>query len=69
MTAVVTGILFILSIFIAPLVLGLFTPSVTAAALIIVGVLMVNQLREVNWKSTVVGASVFMTVIMMILSY
>lgn len=69
LAAVVTGIMFLLSIFISPLILGLFTPSVTAAALVIVGILMVGQLKEVNWQSTVIASSVFLTVIMMILSY
>lgn len=69
LTSIVTGILFLLSIFITPIILSLFTAPVTAAALIIVGVLMVVQLREVNWKSLVVSASVFMTILMMILSY
>lgn len=69
LAAIVTGILFLLSIFISPLILSLFTSSVTAAALIIVGILMVSQLKEVNWQSTVIAASVFLTVIMMILSY
>lgn len=69
LTAIVTGILFILSIFISPLILSLFTPAVTAAALVIVGVLMVGQLKEVNWSSSIVAASVFLTIIMMVLSY
>lgn len=69
LAAIVTGILFLLSIFISPLILSLFTSSVTASALIIVGILMVSQLKEVNWQSTVVSASVFMTIIMMLLSY
>ncbi|WP_296889230.1 NCS2 family permease [uncultured Methanobrevibacter sp.] len=69
LTAIVIGIMFLLSIFISPLILGLFTPSVTAAALVIVGVLMVSQLKEVNWQSTVIASSVFLTVIMMVLSY
>lgn len=69
LAAVVTGIMFLLSIFISPLILGLFTPPVTAAALVIVGILMVGQLKEVNWQSTVIASSVFLTVIMMILSY
>lgn len=69
LTAVVTGILFILSIFFAPLVLGLFTSPVTAAALVIVGILMIVQLKEVEWDNLIVAASVFMTIIMMILTY
>ena len=69
LTAIVTGILFILSIFFAPLVLSLFTSPVTAAALVIVGILMIGQLKEVNWDNLIVAASVFMTIIMMILTY
>lgn len=69
LTTVVTGILFILSIFFAPLVLGLFTSSVTAAALVMVGILMIVQLKEVEWDNLIVAASVFMTIIMMILTY
>ena len=69
LAAIVTGILFILSIFFAPLVLSLFTSSVTAAALLIVGILMMAQLKDVQWDNVVVVASVFMTIIMMVLSY
>ena len=69
LSAVVTGILFLLSIFIAPLILALFTPSVTAAALVIVGFLMMAQLGSVDWANSVISESVFMTIIMMILSY
>ena len=69
LAAIVTGILFILSIFFAPLVLSLFTSSVTAAALLIVGILMMTQLKDVQWDNVVVVASVFMTIIMMVLSY
>ena len=69
LTAVVTGILFLLSIFFAPVVLALFTSSVTAAALVIVGILMIAQLKEVDWENLVVAASVFMTIIMMLLTY
>ena len=69
LAAVVTGILFILSIFFAPIVLSLFTSSVTAAALVIVGILMIAQLKDVQWDSIVIASAVFMTIIMMILSY
>ena len=69
LTAIVTGILFILSIFFAPLVLSLFTAPVTAAALVIVGILMIVQLKEIKWDNIVVAASAFMTIIMMLLTY
>ena len=69
LAAIVTGIFFLFSIFFAPIVLGLFTSAVTAAALVIVGVLMIAQLIEVNWTNPVVASSVFMTIIMMLLTY
>ena len=69
LTAIVTGILFFLSIFFTPLILGLFTSPVTCAALVIVGILMIVQLKEIEWDSLVIAASVFMTIIMMILTY
>lgn len=69
LTAIVTGLLFLLSIFFAPLILGLFTSPVTCAALVIVGILMIRQLKNVQWNSMIVAASVFMTIIMMILTY
>ncbi len=69
LAAIVTGILFILSIIFAPSVLALFTSTVTAAALVMVGILMIMQLKDVEWDNLVVAASVFMTIIMMILTY
>lgn len=69
LAAVVTGLLFLLSIFFAPVVLSLFTSTVTAAALVMVGVLMIMQLKDVDWENLVVAASVFMTIIMMLLTY
>lgn len=68
MTAVVIGLLFILSVFWAPTVLALFTPSVTTAALVTVGILMFVQIRDIDWDNMAIVASVFMTIIMMILS-
>lgn len=69
LTAVVTGVLFLISIFFAPTVLALFTSSVTAAALVIVGILMMTQLKDIEWDDLTVVATVFMTIIMMLLTY
>ena len=69
LTAIVTGILFILSVFFAPAVLALFTSSVTTAALVIVGILMFIQIKDIEWDNMVIIASVFMTIIMMVLTY
>nr|WP_294998996.1 NCS2 family permease [uncultured Methanobrevibacter sp.] len=68
-TAIVTGILFILSVFISPTVLALFTSSVTSAALVIVGILMFVQIKEIQWDEMAIVASVFMTILMMLLTY
>lgn len=68
-TAIITGILFILSVFISPTILSLFTSSVTTAALVIVGILMFVQIKDIEWDNMAIVASVFMTIIMMILSY
>ena len=69
LTAIVTGILFLLSVFFAPTVLALFTSSVTTAALVIVGILMFVQIKDIQWDDISIVAAVFMTIIMMILSY
>ena len=68
-TAIVTGLLFIVSIFLAPTILSLFTSSVTTAALVTVGILMFIQIRDINWDDLGIVASVFMTIIMMVLTY
>lgn len=67
-TAIVTGILFIISVFFSPIVLSLFTPSVTTAALVTVGILMFAQIKDIDWDNIAIVASVFITIIMMILS-
>ncbi|MBE6498739.1 MAG: NCS2 family permease [Methanobrevibacter sp.] len=69
LTAIITGILFLLSVFIAPTILSLFTSSVTTAALVTVGILMFVQIRDIEWDNLAIVASVFMTIIMMVLSY
>ena len=69
LTAIFIGIFFLLSLVFAPTVLSLFTAPVTAAALVIVGILMAIQLKDVDWDNIAIASSVFMTVMMMILTY
>lgn len=69
LTAIFTGIFFLISVIFAPAVLSLFTSSVTAAALVIVGILMIVPLKDIEWDSMVVVSSTFITIIMMILTY
>ncbi len=68
LTAVTTALLFVLSIFLAPL-LAVVNETVTAPALIVVGILMAQQLGGINWDDFVSAASGFMAVIVMVLSY
>ena len=68
LTAVVIGICFLSSIFFSTFVLALFPAPVTASALILVGMIMINQLSKVNLGNPVVGISIFFTVMMMMLT-
>lgn len=69
LTAVVAGILFLLSVFISPVILSAVTNAVTAPALIVVGIMMAQQLKGIDWDDMVFAASGFITVLMMILMY
>lgn len=68
---IVTGLLFICSIFFAPFVLALFTTSVTCGALVMVGIqhLLVVNFNDIDWHNIVIVSSVFMTIIMIILTF
>ncbi|MEK6268581.1 MAG: NCS2 family permease [Planococcus sp. (in: firmicutes)] len=66
--AVVTGLLFLMSIFFYP-VLEVITSAVTAPALIIVGVLMVSALGKIDWTKFEVAVPAFLTMIAMPLGY
>ncbi|MEG0177729.1 NCS2 family permease [Anaerorhabdus sp.] len=68
LTACVTGCLFFLSVFFSPL-LSVVTSAVTAPALITVGILMVQQVKGIDWTDVGVAASSFVTIIMMMLCY
>jgi AGZA family xanthine/uracil permease-like MFS transporter len=69
LTAIIVGILFLLSALFAPVVLSLFTPAVTCTALVIVGILMMSQLTDIDWTEFADIAPVFMTITMMTLTY
>ncbi|MDQ0359723.1 NCS2 family permease [Breznakia pachnodae] len=69
LTAVTTGVLFFLSIFLAPLVLSVVTSAVTTPALVAVGILMAQQLKGIDWDDFAFAAASFITIAMMILTY
>lgn len=68
LTALVTAGFFTLSLFFSPL-LTVVTSQVTAPALIIVGVLMAQSLKQVDWGHFEIALPVFLTVVGMPLTY
>lgn len=68
LTACTTGVCFLLTVFFYP-VLSMITMAVTAPALVVVGILMASQLKDIEWDNLIYGASAFVTVIFMILGY
>lgn len=69
LTAVMTGVLFLLSILISPLILSAVTNAVTAPALVVVGVMMAQQLKSIDWEDMMIAAAAFVTIIVMVLGY
>ncbi|RCW51865.1 NCS2 family permease [Paenibacillus prosopidis] len=68
LTAVTTGICFLLAIFLSPLV-ALVPGSATAAALIIVGVLMMQSVKEIDFTDMVYAIPSFFTLALMPFTY
>ncbi len=67
-TAIVTGVLFILSLFALPLI-GAIPTAATAPALIIVGSLMMAHASEIEWKKPTVAIPSFLTLVMIPLTF
>ena len=59
-TSIVTGLLFLAALFIAP-VFGVIPSAATAPALIIVGCLMISHISEIRWDDPVVAVPAFLT--------
>lgn len=68
LTAVTTGVCFLLALFLAPVV-ALIPGSATAAALIIVGVLMVQSIKEIDFQDMVIAIPAFLTITLMPFTY
>jgi AGZA family xanthine/uracil permease-like MFS transporter len=68
LTSVVVGILFLCTLFFAPLVQAI-PAAATAPALILVGALMMGALTEIEWGDPGVAIPAFLTVIMIPLTY
>jgi AGZA family xanthine/uracil permease-like MFS transporter len=68
LTAIVVAILFLLSLFFAPLA-GSVPAFATAPALLFIAVLMTSGLAEIDWKDITVAAPVTVTALTMPLTY
>jgi AGZA family xanthine/uracil permease-like MFS transporter len=68
LTAITTGILFLLALILAPIA-TLIPNAATAPALIIVGLLMVSSISEINFNDFTEGLPAFMCIIMMPFTY
>lgn len=67
-TAMVTGFMFFISIFFAPIFASI-PPWATGGALVIVGSLMIRNVREINWDYVGDSVPAFLTLIMIPLTY
>jgi AGZA family xanthine/uracil permease-like MFS transporter len=68
LTAITTGVLFLIALILAPLA-TLIPNAATAPALIIVGLLMVSAIKEINFEDFTEGMPAFMCIIMMPFTY
>ncbi len=64
----VTGVLFLLSIFFAPLA-GIIPIQAAAPALVLVGFLMMTVVREIPWDDVEVAIPAFLTIVLMPFTY
>lgn len=68
LSAVVTGVLFLLATFLSPLVA--IVPSEAAVpALVLVGFLMMQQVKEIDWDDLEIAIPAFLTIVLMPFAY
>jgi len=67
-TAIVTGLLFIVALFVAPLI-GAVPSAATAPALVVVGGLMLSSIGEIRWDDICVAFPAFLTLVMIPLTF
>jgi AGZA family xanthine/uracil permease-like MFS transporter len=67
-TAIVTGLLFLVAMVAAPFI-GIVPPAATAPALILVGSMMMTTVTEIRWTEPLVAVPAFLTIILIPLTY
>ena len=68
LTSVVAGLLFLAAIVIAP-VTGIVPAQATAPALVLVGFLMFQVIKDIEWKNVIDGFPILVTIVMMPFTY
>jgi AGZA family xanthine/uracil permease-like MFS transporter len=68
LASVVTGVLFLLTTFLAPLV-AIIPYEAATPALIIVGFLMMTQIKSIDWEDYGIAIPAFLTIILMPFTY
>ncbi len=68
LSSVVTGLLFLVSVLLAPIA-GIVPSAATAPALIIVGVLMIKSVSKIEWNDLELAIPCFLTIAMMPFAY
>jgi AGZA family xanthine/uracil permease-like MFS transporter len=67
-TAIVSGVLFLLALLAAPLI-GAIPAAATAPALILVGSMMMSVVTEIDWKEPEIAIPAFLTIMAIPLSF
>ena len=68
LTSIVTGVLFLLALFLSPIA-GVIPPEATAPALVLVGFLMMSVVRDLPWDDYAVAIPAFLTMVFMPFTY
>jgi adenine/guanine/hypoxanthine permease len=68
LASVVTGVLFLVTIFLAPLV-SVIPSEAAVPALVLVGFLMMQQVTDIQWKDPEIAIPAFLTIVLMPFAY
>jgi adenine/guanine/hypoxanthine permease len=68
LASVVTGVLFLIATFLAPLV-SVVPYEAATPALVVVGFLMMQQVRGINWEDLEIAIPAFLTIVLMPFTY
>jgi AGZA family xanthine/uracil permease-like MFS transporter len=68
LASVVTGVLFLLCLFISPIA-GVIPPEATASVLIVVGYFMLRSVVDIDWRDPAIGIPALLTIALMPFTY